>query len=245
MKYLLIAIINTIYGTLLFLTLTSDTPGFSIVFVIAGILLILGTSGIIFYLKAMFKDREHPTESDALKGWFQITRSFDTVLVIGLIFRALVLQPFVVDGNSMEPNFQDKQALMVDKVTFKARLPRRGEAVIFRAPTNPSEDYIKRLIGFPGETVMIVNGQVYINGRLFSENYINDPGQTYINSDKNEVLRKTLGPNEYFVMGDNRLHSSDSREWGTVPKINLVGRPLFSVYPWRLAGLIATPQTNF
>lgn len=245
MKYLLIATINAIYGTLLFLTLTSDTPGFSIVFVIAGILLILGTSGIILYLKAMLKDREHPAESDALRGWFQITRSFDTVLVIGLIFRALVLQPFVVDGNSMEPNFQDKQALMVDKITFKLRPPRRGEAVIFRAPTNPSEDYIKRLIGFPGETVMIANGQVYINGRLLAENYLNDPGQTYIESDKNEILRKTLGANEYFVMGDNRLHSSDSREWGTVPKINLVGRPLFSVYPWRVAGLIATPQINF
>lgn len=243
MKYLLVAIINFIYGVLLFLTLTSGTPGFTIVFVIALILTLLGMSGFILWIKMSIQNSSgSQTESETMKNWFSITKSFDMVLITGLIFRAFVLQPFIVDGASMEPNFQNNEAILVDKLTFKIRPPHRGEVVIFRAPGQPTEDYIKRIIAFPGETVKIESGQVYINGHLFDETYINDKNQTYIDNDKSEILNKTLGNNEYFVMGDNRLHSSDSREWGILPKINLVGRALISVYPISEAGIVKSPE---
>lgn len=236
MKYLLIAIINIIYGVFTLLTLDTGTPGYSVVLIIGAALSILGLVGFVLWLKlAITSVKDESAEDSTIKNWFGLAKSFDIVLIIGLLFRAFIMQPYIVDGNSMEPNFHDKEILVIDKLSYKIHQPNRGETVVFRAPENPDEDYIKRVIAFPGETVVVQNGKVYINGALLDEPYL--PTGT-ITTSPEEILRFTLGPDEYFVMGDNRSNSSDSREWGSVPKINLIGRAWIIVSPWNQKGLV-------
>lgn len=246
MKYLLLALANAIYGVLLFLSINSETAGVTIVIVIASVLSLIGIVGVYHWLKISSIPNKDTKDPDLpINSWFRIARSFDIVLIIGLIFRAFILQPFIVDGESMEPNFHNNQALLVDKVSFHFREPNRGEVIIFEAPKSPGEDYIKRIVALPGETITIKSGQVYINGQKMEEDYLLNPGETYAGQTLEDVFQKTLGPNEYFAMGDNRLHSSDSRDWGIVPKTNLVGRPYLSVYPRSLIGVVRSAQIQF
>jgi len=241
MVYLLIAIINAIYGILLLLTLSTDTPGFYIVFAIGSVLTVLGLIGFALWIRvAINPDKEDNSRDVALKSWFSLARSFDIVLVLGLIFRAFIIQPFIVDGISMEPNLHDKEVLLVDKLSYDFRDPTRGEVVIFKSPPSPQIDYIKRIIGIPGDTVVIEKGQVSISGVPLKEPYIQSGGLPL--QGDGSIARQTLKPGEYFVMGDNREHSSDSREWGVLPKINIVGRALVMVYPLNDAHLIKNPE---
>lgn len=241
MIYLFFAAINTIYGTLLLLTLSADTPGFFLVLAIGGILTILGLSGFVLWIKMVINvNHDESPDDDLLKNWFGLVRSFDIVLVLGLIFRAVVIQPFVIEGSSMEQNFHNKQILLVDKISYRFKDPQRGDVVIFQYPKNPREDYIKRVIAIPGETIVINQGKVYINGFLLEEPYLNQATQT---NDSASVFRKTMGVNEYFVMGDNRSNSSDSREWGLLPKFNIIGQAWMSVYPWNTKGLLKFPPS--
>jgi signal peptidase I len=238
-KYLLIAIINIIYGVLMLLTLDVTTPGFTIVLAIGAVLTIIGLVGFVLYLRLVITSvKEERQESSAIQSWFGLAKSFDIVLIIGLLFRAFILQPYIVDGSSMETNFHNKEILIIDKISDKFENFHRGDVVVFQAPKAPNEDYIKRIIAFPGETVIIQNGKVYINGYELSEPYLN-PGTSTLTSDT--IFRFTLGPNQYFVMGDNRSNSSDSREWGAVPKTNVVGRVWIVVSPWDQKGIVPNP----
>lgn len=234
MKYLLIGLLNTIYGVLLLLTLSSNTPGFTIVAIIGLLLTILGVAGCVLYVLSLTKD----TESPLMKSWFSLATSFDIVLILGLLFRALVIQPFIVDGISMETNFHNQEGLLVDKISYRFEKPHRGDVIIFKAPTDMSVDYIKRVIGLPGETVMINNGKVYINGSLLQETYLTAGTQTLTSQ---TPFTETLGPNEYFAMGDNRNDSSDSRSWGPVPVQNIIGRAWLIVYPFNHKGFVRNP----
>ena len=246
MKYLLLALANAIYGVLLFLSINNETAGVTIVIAIASVLSLVGIVGLYHWLKLTASPNKETKDPDLpINSWFRIARSFDIVLIIGLIFRAFVLQPFIVDGESMEPNFHNNQALLVDMVSFHFREPHRGEVIIFEAHKNHGEDYIKRIIAFPGETITIKEGQVLINGKKIEENYLLNPGETFAGQTKDDIFQKTLGENEYFAMGDNRLHSSDSRDWGVVPKANLVGRPCLSVYPRSLIGIVRSANIGF
>lgn len=242
-KYLLLALLNTAYGLLLLLTLESDTPGLIFVLFVSLILLGLGITGLIL---CIFKKTTHAGKNLAvtmtLQKWGVLVRNIDLLLILGLIFRAFVLQPFLVEGNSMEPNYHDKEFLLADRLTYHFRTPQRGEVVIFHYPKNPQEDYIKRIVGLPGETVTIEKGQIYVNGRLLEEDYLPDNTQTLISNNTNIVLNQNLAPDEYFVLGDNRDHSSDSREWGIMPKKNIVGRTWFVVYPFKNFGLVKNPK---
>jgi signal peptidase I len=239
MKYLLIAIINIIYGVLMLLTLDSSTPGFTIVLSIGGILTIIGLVGFVLWLRMVITSvKDTPQENSAMLSWWGLVKSFDVVLIIGLLFRAFILQPYIVDGSSMETNFHDKEILVIDKITDRFHDFRRGDVVVFQAPKTPSEDYIKRVIAFPGETVIIENGKVYVNGFLLDEPYL--PKGTLTLTDE-KVFRFTLEPNQYFVMGDNRNNSSDSREWGAVPRVNLIGRAWIIVSPWNSKGFVSFP----
>lgn len=241
MKYLLIALINTIYGVLLLLTLSADTPGFYIILIIGSILSLIGLTGFVLWLIMFIKTNrgEYPDDSN-IKNWFGLVKSFDVVLVLGLFFRALVVQPFVVEGASMENNFHDKEAMLVNKIDYRFESPKRGDVIIFRAPKNPGFDYIKRIIALPGETITISSGLVYINGKLLIEPYLAPGIQTLIATDSS--LKKTLGPTEYFVMGDNRNDSSDSRDWGTVPIKNIIGKAWVIVYPFDQKGIVKYPE---
>lgn len=242
-KYILIALINVIYGALLLATLTTDTPGFLVVLIIGTALTLIGLTGIILWLIHVLKGKTHAnTTEPALKSWFSLVKSFDIVLVIGLFFRALVIQPFVVDGVSMETNFHDKEALLVDKISYHFDNIKRGDVIIFVAPKSPQDDYIKRVIGLPGETVSITSNQVFINGRLLSEPYLTPGTQTLTNQDNNFSI--TLAADQYFVMGDNRSNSSDSRDWGPVPSQNIIGRAWLIVYPWNDKGIVKNPKIS-
>lgn len=239
-KCLLAAIINGIYGILLLSTITQDTPGLIIILIVAGTLTLFGIWGFILWTKTTVKKYEdNINHIDAMENWWSTIRAFDIILIIGLVFRIFILQPFIVEGPSMEPNFRDREAIMVDKLSFRLREPHRGEVIIFKAPPQPTDDYIKRVIAFPGEIVTIDKGKVYINGKLLDEKYLSATGKI---PETANYFQKTIDSNEYFVMGDNRPESSDSRSWGTVPKENLIGRAILAVYPLDMFGLIELPK---
>ena len=170
---------------------------------------------------------------DFFEFLFDLFKTGVVVLVLALIIRYFAIQPFIVDGNSMVPNYHDKEYLLAEKVSYLVSQPKRGDVVVFRFPKDPSVNYIKRIIGLPGETVKIKDDQITIinsahpEGLILNETYIPKDSLTEVgNADGYE---KKLNDNEYFVLGDNRQHSSDSREWEVLPKANLLGRAWVSI----------------
>jgi signal peptidase I len=163
-------------------------------------------------------------------------------LVIVIPIRYFIFQPFFVQGQSMEPNFENGDYLIVDEISYRFQDPQRGEVVVFRYPQNPSLRYIKRIIGLPGETVEIKNGVITIyqgnsNREVLDEsNYLSPILQTPGD------LRMTLNENEYFVLGDNRLASYDSRRWGILPQKNIIGRVFFRAWPLTVLAKIEIPE---
>lgn len=232
MKYLILAIINAVYGALLLSTLSSETPGFYLVLIIGLVLTIMGLVGFILWIRMVIKaNNDAPTNHTMIGSWLSLVKSFDIVLVIGLLFKALILQPFIVEGSSMEPNFHNQEIMLVDKISYRFREPQRGDVIIFKAPKTPTDDYIKRIVALPGETIQIAKGKVFINGMLLDENYLL-PGQITDNGTSAVVFSKTLQTNEYFTLGDNRGNSSDSRMWGIMPRTNIIGRAWWNIYPF-------------
>lgn len=243
MKYLILALVNTIYGLLLLITLDNKTAGLYLMVFISAVLIVLGLWGLYLWFRQTIATPGAPPTA-ALQSWFQIIKGIDVLLVLGLLFRSFVLQPFLVDGNSMEPNYHNKQFLLVDRLSYRFATPKRGEVIIFRYPKNPSEDYIKRIVGLPGETLTIEDGQVYINNQLVGEKYIPSKNQTYAASSEG-TFEQILGQKEYFVMGDNRPNSSDSRDWGILPRANFIGRAWFSLYPFSYFGKVQNPTYSW
>lgn len=159
-------------------------------------------------------------------------------LAIVLPIRFFVAQPFIVRGASMEPTFQDGEYLIVDELSYFLRSPERGEVIVFRYPRDPSQFFIKRIIGLPGEVVIVENGMVtiqneaYPNGMVLEETYLPSVRETVPNG------RTVLGAGEYFVLGDNRQKSSDSRQWGTLNDSFLIGRTLLRLWPVTEVGVV-------
>lgn len=163
-------------------------------------------------------------------------------LSIFLIIYLFLMQPHQVNGHSMDPTFEDKEYLLTDKLTYRRREPNRGEIIVFHAPENagcPTGgcDFIKRVIGIPGDRIEIKEGKVYVNGEMIHEPYLTSEVETQngLYSNNRTIL---LREDEYFVMGDNRNHSSDSRVWGPIKKDAIVGRVFFRYWPFDHAGLI-------
>lgn len=151
------------------------------------------------------------------------------VIAIAIVIpvRMFIAQPFIVEGASMEPNFHGGDYLIIDELSYQFREPMRGDVIVFRYPLNPRNFFIKRIVGLPGEEVEIRNGSVFIDGvsgRL---------GEPYLPPDLPTIpdSRVLLEPDQYFVLGDNRAHSSDSRVWGTLPRENVTGRALVRLWP--------------
>lgn len=150
-------------------------------------------------------------------------------LLVVLPIRIWIAQPFVVNGGSMDSTFADGEYLVVDEISYQFNEPQRGDVLIFKYPQDPSKYFIKRLIGLPGETVMVKNDVVtIINAENPKGIVLNEP---YIHSRSFLTKTQTLGKDEYFVMGDNRAVSSDSRVWGPLPKEDVIGRPLVRLLP--------------
>ena len=143
------------------------------------------------------------------------------------------VEPRIVLGQSMEPTLHTNEYVLLDKVSYHFHAPERGDIVVFKYPYAPSEDYIKRVIGLPGDHVVVQNGHVYVNGHALSERYIaNAPDYT-----DNKVVPK----NYLYVLGDNRDNSSDSHEWGLLPQSDLIGRAIVAYWPLSEMSLLARP----
>ncbi len=172
----------------------------------------------------------------------------ETILLIGAIYALVNLATvrFIVEGPSMQPNFHTGQVLVVSRLNYMFSPPQRGEIVIFNAPGQPPEEppYIKRVIGLPGETVEIRDTKVYVNNVELFEPYINE------DCEASRCVNRTwaLGEDEYFVMGDNRNHSSDSRAFGAVPRERIIGEALIRYWPpsdWGMVSHVAYPSNPF
>lgn len=161
---------------------------------------------------------------------------------IFMIVYMFLFQPHKVDGSSMYPNFHDKEYILTDKITYRRRGPARGEIVIFHAPPPNNSDFIKRVVGLPGETIMVAGGSVYINGRLLAEAYLPIGLTTTEKSFLREGVPYTIPAGYYMAFGDNRNYSSDSREWGPIAQKEFVGRAFFRYWPPKsgVFGLIRT-----
>jgi signal peptidase I len=157
-------------------------------------------------------------------------------VIIVLPIRLFVAQPFVVEGESMHPTFESADYLIVDELTYHFRAPQRGDVIIFRYPGDPSIFYIKRIIGLPGETVHINHGIVTVAKTNGTNVTLNEP---YVVAEDATYTQDTaLASDQYFVMGDNRPQSSDSRVWGPLPRQNIVGRAFVRLLPTSSIGIL-------
>lgn len=164
-------------------------------------------------------------------------------LSIFLVMYLFLVQPHEVNGQSMVPNFQSGEYLLTDKVSYRFGLPQRGDVVVFHAPERAQCpegtgcDFIKRILGLPGETVEVKQNGIWINGQKLNEAYIPSSFETLPgNYTKDRTI--VLGPNEYFVSGDNRPYSSDSRSWGPITLDEIVGKAFFRYWPPTAMGKI-------
>lgn len=151
-------------------------------------------------------------------------------VLIVLPIRLFLAQPFVVEGESMVPTFDSGDYLIIDELTYRLSDPERFDVVVFRYPGDPKVFYIKRIIGLPGETVSIARGAVTIATREGDTITLQEP--YVVSEDATYTLTTTLGEDRYFVMGDNRPKSSDSRVWGPLPEENLIGRAFVRLLPF-------------
>lgn len=177
-----------------------------------------------------------------LRFTWEITKIIIISLLIIVPIRLWVIQPFFVKGASMEPNFEDGEYLIINEIGYHFEKPQRGEVIVFRYPSDPSQYFIKRIIGLPGEKIKISPDGIYIYnpenvvGFLLDEStYLRAPTEYYGES------TYELDQDEYLVLGDNRSSSSDSRRWGPVPKENIIGRAWLRAWPMNRASLMATP----
>lgn len=162
-------------------------------------------------------------------------------LAIILPIRYFLIQPFFVRGASMEPNFDNGQYLIIDELSYRLREPSRGEVVVFRYPADTKEFFIKRIIGLPGETVELSDKNVTIKNKEHPEGLILDES-FYLDRPANfEEHKITLQDNEFFVMGDNRPSSFDSRRFGPVARNYLIGRAWLRAWPVNAAGVLKAP----
>lgn len=185
---------------------------------------------------------QNPLVSFGLFVW-DLVKIFVLAMVIILPVRTFLAEPFMVSGSSMVPNFHDRDYLIVDRLSYRLHEPQRGDVIVLRFPKDTSQYFIKRIIGLPGETVTCEQGKVEIQAPgsdqpvVLAEDYIPSRIPT-----QNCKPKQVLGSNEYFVLGDNRVASSDSRVWGVLPKDDIVGRVWLRVFPFSDFGFTVTPS---
>lgn len=160
--------------------------------------------------------------------FFELTKWIIVAVIILTLVHFFIATISIVDGVSMEPNFQNGEYLIINRWQYNFGEPRRGDAVVLRFPGDPEhKKYIKRIIGLPGERVEVKEGKIFINGRELHESYI--PADVLTLAD--HPINMVLPPDEYFIVGDNRYNSNDSRVWGTAGKRFLIGKAWFQFYP--------------
>lgn len=174
-----------------------------------------------------------------------IGQSLILFAVIFILLGIFVMRPFQVNGLSMFPTFKDKEYIMTNIIGLHISTPTRGDVIVFKAPPNHEEDFIKRIIGIAGDKVMVKNGSVYLNGEILDESkYLKSDIKTYSGAFLKEGQEITVPPDYFLTMGDNRAYSSDSREWGFVPKDFIIGTSFFAYWPIQEMRLISNPRSN-
>jgi signal peptidase I len=170
------------------------------------------------------------SELDFEKRYRLVREIIETIVLTVLMFLIirLAVQNFNIDGVSMEPGLHDKELILVDKWSYLFHQPARGDVIVFTAPPVPTQDYIKRIIGLPGDVITIQNTTVFVNGKQLKEVYVDERHQ---GNPYPPVMNRVVPPDAYFVLGDNRGGSSDSRDWGCVPKKNVIGRAALVYWP--------------
>lgn len=175
-----------------------------------------------------------------LSFFWEILKIIIIALVIVVPIRYFLFQPFIVRGASMEPSFHSGDYLIIDEISYRFWQPQRGEVIVFKYPKAPSQRYIKRIIGLPGEIIEIKEGQIFVSRdnetQVLDESfYFPEPLITPGN------ISMSLTENEYFVLGDNRAFSSDSRHWGSLAGEYIIGRAFFRAWPPQAFAKIAIP----
>jgi signal peptidase I len=191
---------------------------------------------------------DETTEKTPSVGSFlwELARIVIIAFVIMVGFRYFVAEPFIVSGSSMVPNFENREYLVINKMTYRFNEPQRGDVIVFKYPKDTSQYFIKRIVGLPGEKVQVKNGKIHIfnsqypNGAELIEPYLSNGDITF---GKEDLV--TLGSDEFYVVGDNRLASSDSRVWGILPRNNIVGTAWLRVFPLDAFGSPEFPQARF
>jgi signal peptidase I len=173
-----------------------------------------------------------------LSAFFDFVQSIVVIMAIMVMIYLFVMSPQEISGASMEPNFHNGEYILTNKVMYKLKNPERGDVVIFKSPRNKQIDYIKRVIALPGETIKLSNNKYYVNGLPLEEPYL-EPGVTIFGgSYLPEGVEVTIPQDYYFVSGDNRPHSSDSREFGPIAKEDFIGQAFVRYFPLNKAGIL-------
>jgi len=161
---------------------------------------------------------------------FSFIETIVVALVISVVLYLFIMTPHEVVGRSMDPSYEDGEYLMANKIQYQFSEPKRGDVIIFKY--SETQDFIKRIIGLPGETVGLQDGRIYIDGKTLNESeYLNDAIYTSGSDSLHEGETITLGENEYFVCGDNRPHSSDSRTFGPIAREKIKAKAWLVYYP--------------
>lgn len=170
----------------------------------------------------------HEVFPDWLRKSMRFLGLISVVFAVVIPFRYFVAQPFIVSGASMVPTLNPREYLIIDRLSERSQKPQRGDVIVFKYPLDPSTYFIKRVIGLPGEQVRIEGGEVRVASTTGEMTLI----EPYLSSGMNEESMILLAPDEYFMLGDNRAASSDSRVWGPVKERYLLGRPILRLFPF-------------
>lgn len=178
--------------------------------------------------------------------FLELIKTVAIVFVLAFIIRYFLIQPFIIEGSSMEPNFHDRQLILVNKISYRFQQPKLGDVIVFESPQNHSVYYIKRIIGVPGDEVAIRDGSVFVNNQQISEPYLKKDQVTTADGSGSGVLDEKIPANQFFVLGDNRDASSDSREWGFLDRNLIAGKFLVVIYPTKAwYGQTSTDMNKF
>ncbi len=182
-----------------------------------------------------------------MKSFFLFVLDLAKIFLVALVIfgsvRYFLVKPFFVKGASMEPNYDDGQYLVINEISYRLSPPQRGDVIVFKYPLDPSQYYIKRIIGLPGETVEVAGGKVIIYSQQHPDGQALNESE-YLNKDIFTPFegRQKLSADEYFVMGDNRSASYDSRKWGPVKKELIIGKVWLRAWPFGTAKVMEAPS---
>lgn len=184
---------------------------------------------------------------DRLSAFFMdILQVVVFAVAIFLVVYLLILQPHKIKGHSMDPNFEDGEFLLTDKVSYRFGNPERGDVVVLKAPPTYEEEFIKRIIGLPGDRVMVKDNHIYVNGKLIDETaYLNPSVRTEAGIYTVEGKEVIIPDNNYLAIGDNREHSYDGRNFGTISRDKITGKAWLSYWPLSRLGFIKKTTYSF